>query len=77
MNQFIPTYRGQAKHTKPSTNSYAAAYGYGFDSRELLPYEKIGIAELSFRASAGVKVNVQYQIKEGLSLGMLFIINKE
>jgi len=44
MNQFIPTYRGQPKHTEPSTNSYATAYGYGFDSRELnatlkdLPY---------------------------------------
>ena len=42
-----------AKHTELLPNSYAAAYGYGFDSRELLPYEKIGIAELSFRASAG------------------------
>jgi len=25
----------QPKHTEPSTNSYAAAYEYGFDSREL------------------------------------------
>jgi len=30
MNQFIPTYRGKPKHTEPSTNSYAAAYGYDY-----------------------------------------------
>jgi len=40
MNQFIPTYRGQPKHTETSINSYTAAYGYGFDSKALKAIRK-------------------------------------
>jgi len=43
------------KHTEPSTNSYAAAYGYGFDSRALKATRKDLRGNCKSKGSVGIK----------------------
>jgi len=75
----------QPKHTEPSTNSYAAAYVYGFDSRELAATLKDSCgsgaqAVQSALKNAGFNIGrydlekyVPDFLKQGLSLGDIII----